>query len=213
MAYSNFSLDQAITNFQLQENYHSLFEDMIPIPPSDWLIEALDLGRRLALPGGSEKARSEFLIAPIFLELERHYRDRLAVYSGCNLRADPHQNLDGECDFLLARGPGGLMVRAPILSVVEAKRDNVEGGIGQCVAQMVGVQIFNQLAAQPETKAADHIGSDNLGLVFGCVTTGEIWQFLRLDGTSLTIDRDHFYIERLERLLAAFRACLEETLS
>ena len=202
-----------MADFQLQENYSSLFSDAPPIPPSDWLTEALEMGKRLALPGGSEKARSEFLIAPVLLELERHYRDRLAIYSGCNLRAAPYQNLDGECDFLLARGPGGLSVRAPILSVVEAKRDNVEGGIGQCVAQMVGVQIFNQLALQPETEATDHIGSDNLGLVFGCVTTGEIWQFLCLEGTSLTIDRDRFYIERLERLLAAFRACLEQTLS
>lgn len=64
MAYRDFSLDQAITDFQLQETYDRLFPDLKPVPPSDALLRFLKVGQAIALPGGNEKARSEFLVAP-----------------------------------------------------------------------------------------------------------------------------------------------------
>lgn len=202
MAYGDFSIDRAIAEFQLVEQYASLFPELQPVAPSAWLTEILTMGRNFALPGGSEKARSEFLIAPTLLELERYYHDRLAIYSGRNLDVAKDRGLVGECDFLIGRGPVALSVRAPVLAVVEAKRDDVEAGIGECMAQMVGAQMFNQTRQVEDSE-----------LIFGCVTTGEIWQFLRLEGTTLTVDRDRFYIDRLERILACFHACLDRVLA
>lgn len=214
MAYRDFSLTTIIADFQLIETYCPLFLDLVPIAPSHWLLEALEMGRRLVLPGGNEKARSEFLIAPILLELERHYRDRLAIYSGQMLNADSEHGLVGECDFLLARGPGGLTVRSPILTVVEAKRDDIDHGIGQCVAQMVGAQIVNQRDRSLPFTNADSLPADPAwGTIFGCVTTGEIWQFLRLMDRQLTIDRDRFYLVQIEQILAAFHHGLDHGLN
>ncbi len=200
MAYRDFSLEQAIAKFQLKETYVSLFPKLEPIPPGNSLAFFLKSGQAIALPGGSEKARSEFLIAPILVELENHYNDRLAIYSGTNLDIARDQGLTGECDFILGQGPGGITVRSPLMTMVEGKRDNVETGIGQCVAQMVGSQRFNQA------------NSEEVNIIFGCVTTGEIWQFLSLEGTALTIDRDRFYINQVDRILACFYHCLDQKL-
>lgn len=203
MAYRDFSVERAIADFQLQETYDQLFPNLEPVPPSEMLRHFLQAGQAIALPGGSEKARSEFLIAPILMELEIYYGDRLAIFSGKNLDVAQDKGLTGECDFLLGRGPARMRVRSPIFTVVEAKRDDVESGLGQCLAQMVGAQYFNQ----------NYAGSDSPEkAIFGCVTTGEIWQFLRLQDSTFTIDRDRFYIDRLERILSCLRACLDPVL-
>ena len=207
MAYRDFSLDQAIAEFQLQETFDRLFPDLKPVPPSDALLRFLKVGQAIALPGGNEKARSEFLVAPILMELELYYGDRLAIFSGKNLDVDQGQGLTGECDFLLGRGPARMMVRSPIFTVVEAKRDDVESGLGQCLAQMLGAQQFNQGSNQNQPDSGQPRQT-----IFGCVTTGEIWQFLRLQDSAFTIDSDRFYIDRLDRILGCLRACLDPVL-
>ena len=61
---------------------------------------------------------------------------------------------------------------------------------------MVAAQLFNERAGllnQP---------------VHGCVTTGESWQFLRLDAQELVIDPVRRYIDRLESVLAALLAAV-----
>jgi hypothetical protein len=35
------------------------------------------------------------------------------------------------------------------------------------------------------------------------VTIGETWQFLRLNGTTLAVDADRYYISELEKILGA----------
>ena len=43
-----------------------------------------------------------------------------------------------------------------------------------------------------------------MGVVYGCVTTGEDWQFLRLDGQAVIIDTTRRYINDVGSILAAF---------
>lgn len=42
--------------------------------------------------------------------------------------------------------------------------------------------------------------------VYGCVTTGEDWQFMRLDGSELIIDPSRRYINQVGAVLAALLA-------
>lgn len=198
MAYSDFSFERAIADFQLQKEYSVIFTSPDPIPPSDWLLETLKRGRSFAIPGGSEKARSEFIVAPILTEAQHHCGETITIYSGRNLDVEKEKGLAGECDFLLGRGMGSLTLQAPLLTVVEAKRNDIDIGLGQCVAQMVGVQRFNQ----------NH--SVSIDSVFGCVTTGEIWQFLRLSGSILTIDSDRFYIKSVDEILGCLAQCIKD---
>ena len=198
--YSDFTLERAIAKFQLKEIYAPLFLDLEAIPPSEFLTHSLERGQKIALSKGSEKAQSEFLIAPILLEVDSYYADRLAIYSGQNLDVSRDQGLVGECDFLLGKGPAGMTVRSPIITIVEAKRDDIESGVGQCVAQMIGAQRFNENNAV------------TVKSIFGCVTTGEIWKFLKLEGETLTVDRDRLYITEVGEILACFRHCLDQEL-
>jgi hypothetical protein len=111
------------------------------------------------------------------------------VYSGIRLDVDPDRGLKGECDFLLGQTAPSPALQSPRLVVVEAKKNDIEEGIGQCAAQMVGIRLYNEQEQQP------------VKVVHGCVTTGEAWQFLRLDGIQLIVDAERYYIHEVDKIL------------
>jgi hypothetical protein len=192
MAYADFTLESTETELGIIARTAVLFPDLKPLPVSAWLRESLDRGMRVALV--NEKARSEFIVAPILLAVRELSGDRIAILSGGRLDVDPARRLVGECDFLLMLSEPLPRLRAPLLAVVEAKKGDIEAALGQCVAQMVAVQLFNERAGQP------------LPAVYGCVTTGNDWQFLHLAGTALTLDQGRFYIDNVGGILAALQA-------
>lgn len=197
MAYSDFSLVEVKRAFGLVEISADLFAEVGDVEPSHWLQETLRYSLKLALSSSSEKARSEFIVAPILLELERRNPEKLAIYSGENLDVDAEKGLKGACDFILAKGPVSLTMQAPIVSIVEAKKSDIKGGLGQCIAQMLGSQQFNQLEDNP------------IACVYGCVTTGEDWQFLTLKDTDVMIDAKRYYINELEKLLGILQSIVD----
>ena len=197
MAYSDFSLSQVKKAFDLTEKSVRLFPDMNKIAPSPWLQETLRYSLRLALSSSSEKARSEFIIAPILIELERRNPNELSIYSGENLDIDPAHGLKGECDFMLSKGTVSLTIQTLIISLVEAKKSDIKKGLGQCVAQMVGAQRFN------------HAEDNEIPVIYGCVTTGEDWQFLTLESDRIGIDSQRYYINELDKVLGIFQAMVD----
>jgi hypothetical protein len=99
---------------------------------------------------------------------------------------DKDRGLTGVCDFLLTRSPERYFVSQP---VVEAKREDIPLGLGQCVAAMVGARIFNErdgVTAEP---------------VYGAVTTGNVWRFAKLEGDLVLIDEPEYYLPRLGKIL------------
>lgn len=192
MSYSDFRLDTVCKSFQLSLQRTPLFPVIETVPVTPWLQETLVKGMPLAF--GSEKARSEFIVAPILLASRELSKEQVHIYSGERLDVDTSRGLTGECDFILARTPPVPVLQAPIFTIVEAKKGDVEAGLGQCTAQMVGATIFNQRE-----------GSD-IDIVFGCVTTGEDWQFLKLGQSVLTIDSNRYYINDVEAILGVFQA-------
>ncbi len=200
MAYKDFTLEQVTTQFGLTQEFLPLFRGIKTFEPSPWLQETLSLSLRLALPSGNEKARSEFIIAPILLELERSYPNDIFIFSGKNLDVERNQGLVGECDFIISQGNIPLFMQLPILGIVEAKKDDINGGLGQCVAQMYGAQLFNK----------NHKSS--LTIIYGCVTSGEIWQFLKLEENILTIDLDRYYINRVADIISCLRTVVEQAI-
>lgn len=200
MAYRDFSLETLLQTFGLTEVSDRLFPAVTPTEPSDWLQETLRLGLDFGLKSGSEKARSEFVIAPILLELERwsqkNQRSPFAIHSGKVLTADPSQGLVGECDFILSAGPYTRTIQNPIFALVEAKKQDLDLGLGQCGAQLLGARLWNQHKGYP------------IRSLFGCVTTGETWLWLKLDGDRLILDQDTYYIHNLPQILGIFQLIL-----
>jgi len=194
MAYSDFSLNQVKKVFGLTEQSVQLFvSDVATLEPSKWLQETLSYSLKLALSSSSEKARSEFIIAPILIELERRNPKKLSIYSGEKLDVDEEQGLKGECDFILSKSPLSLTMQAPIISLVEAKKGDIKGGLGQCIAQMLGAQRFNELE------------NNSISGIYGCVTTGEDWQFLKLESNVVFVDDHRYYINEVGKLLSIFQ--------
>jgi len=194
MPYSDFTIEQVGRVLGVTTAEADLFPNpgSAEVPAS--LRSALDKRTQLALV--SEKSRSEFIVAPILMASRDLSPVPLAIFSGVRLDVDAALGLSGECDFILATAPPVLPLRAPIAAIVEAKKNDVEVGLGQCIAQMVAARMFNRAAGEPARP------------IFGCVTTGEVWQFLRLVDESALIDRRRYYLDNVEGILAAIQAII-----
>ena len=198
MPYNDFTLESAETRFCLTTGLGDLFPKLQPLTVPTWLSDQLERGHAMAALV-SEKARSEFLVAPVLLACRELVGGDLAIYSGQRLDVDAGQGLSGECDYILALTTPVPRLRAPLITVLEAKRGDIELGLGQCVAQMVGARLFNERAGSPT------------GTLYGAVTTGEAWQFIRLADSVVTLHSSRMFIDGLGMILAAFRAVLVES--
>ncbi len=187
MPYSKFDLLKAQNelNLTIHEVIHFL-PDLPVVAPDMLLKEILAENVPLALAQGNEKARSEWIINPVLTAVRRLSNADVSVFSGREFNVDPARDLTGYVDFLVARSRRLLVLEAPIIMLVEAKPENLNAGLGQCAAEMVAAQIFNQ---QPNQT------------IYGCVTNGELWKFLKLHQTDLIIDLDAYALDPIERLL------------
>ena len=192
MPYTDFTLDSVEAELGVSQRPGPAFATPPDAAPPPWLSSQLARGMELALV--SEKARSEFIVAPILLAVRELSGGRVSILSGQRLDVDPLRQLTGECDFLLSLSDTLPRLRAPLLAVLEAKKNDIEAGLGQCAAQMVAAQLFNERAGRSGRP------------VYGCVTTGEDWQFMRLDGSELIIDPSRRYINQVGAVLAALLA-------
>jgi hypothetical protein len=165
MASSDFTLDQVVDRFGLELGIAALFEDTSPAEPLPWL--APQLGRGATWPLTSEKARSETIVVPVLQAVQELVDFDCSVYSGATLNVDASTGLAGECDYILSGTRPLPIVRAPLLVIVEAKRGDLHLGMGQCAAQVFAGRQFNQTHGHPDQP------------MFGCVTNGEQWQFLK----------------------------------
>ena len=196
MSYQKFtSLKSAVTKFSLDVRYEPLFDAIKPLPPSTRLQE--DLAEAELLPTRNEKAKSEYIVVPVLKEMWRNANRSVVVFSGAKLTVDAAQGLDGYCDFIIAKSPFRSEIQAPLLCVVEAKKEDLESGLGQCTAEMVAARIFNERDGAP------------LPAIYGCVTTALEWLFLRLEGTTLTIDTHRYSLTNVPELLGALQTVID----
>ncbi len=190
MAYSNFTLPAARAAFQLQEiDTAGIFSDVEPLIPSKLLTALLARNIPLATAIGTEKAKSELIVANVLVELREQLNHRVSLFSGIDFNVDDENGLTGVCDFVVSLSPVQFHLEAPIIVLVEAKNDNLEIGLGQCAAEMVAAQRFN--AEQ---------GND-IPRVYGATTTGVLWRFLKLEEQKLHIDMAVHSIERCDKIL------------
>lgn len=193
MGYSNFkTLEQVTKTFELKTRIVPLIADIQPIEPSTWLKESLELA--YMIPLSNEKVKSERLISPVLTEVHRLHQHQLSLFSGTELNVDTERNLNGACDFLFSAVPQTYILEAPIVSLTEAKNENLDYGIAQCTAQMIGAQLFNEQRGQPTPT------------IWGCSTTAGEWKFLKLVDNVLYVDIRSFYVNRVDILLGAFHA-------
>jgi len=196
MSYAGFTLERLRRAFGITVRDQPLFQHLETLQPSPWLEEALAQGQDLAVT--SEKARGEFIVAPVLMSCRTILGHDLRIFSGASLNVDPGAGLNGECDFILARSQSSAVFEAPLMVILEAKKNDIEEGVGQCAAQMLAARMYNE----KEGKAVP--------FMYGCVTTGETWQFLKLTGTDLLIHPTRIPLQELPKILWVLVQCVRD---
>ncbi len=200
VAFSDFSIGEVKRRFGLQlDESGDFFAGVAPVAASALLAETLRENIPLALAIGTEKARSELIIAPVLVAIRRQLANAISLFSGVEWSVDPAQGLRGTCDFLLSLSPEQFDIEAPVIAVVEAKKEDMGLGIGQCLAEMVAARIFNQQR------------QNSISTIYGVVTTGNVWKFLRLRETIAFVDVTEYYIKEVERIIGILLSMFKDS--
>ncbi|WP_318528401.1 hypothetical protein [Plectonema radiosum] len=153
----------------------------------------------LALAIGTEKARSELILTPLLVELKELLQNKISLFSGREFNVSPEKGLTGFCDFLISKSSEQIIIKAPVIALVEAKNDNIQSGLGQCIAEMVAAQLFNQQK------------DNEIKTIYGSVTTGTNWKFLRLSGQIIEIDLNEYFINDVRKILGILRSFIDNS--
>ena len=129
------------------------------------------------------------ITAPILIELREQLQNRISLFSGIDFNVDSERGLNGSCDFLIGNSSGLLLVNAPVIIIVQAKPENLNIELGQCVAEMFAASIFNERE------------KNEIPAIYGAVTSGSIWKFLRLTNQVIEIGLIEYYIADMNKIL------------
>lgn len=157
--------------------------DKIPVP--DWLNHIIETRKRNLATMRTEKAISEALIAPLLMAVQEMYSDKITVFSGEPMAIS---ELSGVCDFLITKSPEAYEPKGGYFVLVEAKKNDILSGIPQCIAEMYVAQTLNE----------------NKDTVYGCVSTGLEWLFIKLEDKIATTHSNVFTISEADTILGIF---------
>jgi hypothetical protein len=200
MPYSNFTIKKVQNDFQIKIIENSgIFSNIPSHEISNLLQETLTENVPLATAINTEKARSELIIAPVLIEIRKLFNRQISLFSGIELNVDKEKDLTGFCDFLISRSPEQLFLKSPIIALVEAKNENIMAGLGQCAAEMIASKIYNEKEGIIVSK------------IYGVITSGNLWKFLRLEDNTLYIDLDDYVIKDITKIVGILYSMIEQT--
>ena len=188
MSFSEFKdIPQVQRQYEIkyQETYFIITSDVV-IPENfqeefDFNIKNLDIF-------ASEAARCEIIIFPILREVYKAYSLKLALWVQKPISFD--SELTGTPDYVISKKSeyGKLFLEPPILTVVEAKKNDFEQSWGQCLAELIAAQKLNDKVDFP---------------IYGIVTDGKTWEFGQLEHKIFTKNIKSFTIDSLANLFGA----------
>jgi hypothetical protein len=144
---------------------------------SEYLTETL---RCKPLASNTEKARSEMIIAPILIEVKKQLQSCLSLFSGVEFEVDAEKGLSGYCDFILSQSNWRQWM------LVEGKNKTLK------------VDLDNVLQKWWHINERE---GNKISSIYGAVTTGTNWKFLKLSGHVVEIDLNEYYLTDIEKIL------------
>ncbi len=166
-----------------------------PQPPSDFFKERW---RRLEVFDLTISERAKELLIDALIEEVIQAYEKLKIWKAAPLESD---DLTGQVDYIAA--PRRAYLEVPLLCVVEAKKDDFEKGLAQCLVEMKACQWNNR-----------EYGKDLD--VYGIVTNGDGWRFYKLATSGEvyeTLQHSLGEIENVLGLLSYVFARCEEAIS
>ena len=199
MPYSNFTIKKVQKDFGIQIiEKVDLFSSIGSREIGDHLKQTLLDNVSLAVAVNTEKARSELIIAPVLIEIRKIFNKEISFFSGIELNIDRERDLTGFCDFIISQSSEQLFLSTPVITVVEAKNDNIMSVLGQCAAEMIASRIFNEQEGTILSK------------IYGVVTSGNMWKFLKLEGNAIYIDLDDYSIKEISKIVGILCSMIEQ---
>ena len=199
MSYSDFTLRRAQRDFQLELiEAVGIFSNIEEISISEHLASTLAENVPLAVAINTEKARSELIVTNILVEIRKRFDRKITFFSGIEFNVDRERDLAGFCDFIVSLSPEQLFLNAPVVTMVEAKNENLMHGLGQCIAEMVAARIFNEQE-----------GND-IRRIYGAVTSGTAWKFTKLENDTVHIDLRDYSIDNPAKIIGILSKMVEQ---
>lgn len=197
MAYDDFTLDRVLGDFSLKLDVRTDLFGRVPevvVRPS--LRSYLDDGVPLAVDVNTDKMRGELITAPIVAEVWLMARRRISFFSGSEFDVSEVHGLTGNCGFILALSRLQLILSDPAVIIYEARNEDIGAGLGPCGAQMVAARMFNERDGHGPTT------------IYGAVTTGIHWRFLKLESNQLFVDSRDYYLDPVGKILGILWRCV-----
>lgn len=159
--------------------------------PSLRLSLNIEMAREMAIT--TKKAVSEYLVSPILSEIKIANKNKVTLFSGEQINVDRTRNLNGEVDFFFTKKTHSFGMKSPILCIAEAKIGLIDKGIPQAAAQMYAARLKNEQEGKP------------IPVIYGAVTDGKTWRFLKLEEQTLYTDYNILYLDNLQLLLGTLQ--------
>ncbi|MEN8217025.1 MAG: hypothetical protein ABFS56_11775 [Pseudomonadota bacterium] len=170
MAYGNFkTVEEVAIKFDIEVTNKMTFVEQKEIKVLEPLFTMIAENINDSLSFINEATICERIVSPILNIVSKNYK-RLNVWSHVPYNIDEKKGLVGEPDYLIANRTKYGGMEKPSLCVIEAKRDDFDGGWTQALAEMV---------------ASSLLGADTC---YAVVTTGKIWEFGKLENKVFTVD-------------------------
>ena len=138
----------------------------------EWFLQDMTFALSIKSSQENEVFYEEFFIVPFLKEIWKHHRN-IKVWSHVYIKYD--DDLCGNPDYVvssLREEHTYEVLSTPLLAAVQAKQQTFLAGWGQCLAAMLACHKIN-MKNLPE--------SSSLLPVYGIVSTGEIWEFGKLE--------------------------------
>ncbi|MEG4446025.1 hypothetical protein QUB47_29625 [Microcoleus sp. AT9_B5] len=202
MTYKDFNLKTVTKNFGLTIcDRIDLFATVAELEPSSLLVKVLKENVPIALSSNTDKSRSSMITAPILIELRKLFNHQIGLFCGIDFTVDAEKGLNGNCDFLISRSSHLLILTAPVVAIVEAQNEDINAGLGPCVAEMLAARIFNECE-----------GNKNATIIYGAVTSGQTWRFLRLKEQVIEVDLTEYYLIDVNKILGILASAIQQAI-
>ncbi|MBC7796231.1 MAG: hypothetical protein H7Z37_05080 [Pyrinomonadaceae bacterium] len=188
LKFSSFNVRDAMKRLGLisLEEWKFDFEHIQPTPFFEERIKRLKNHFDLA---STERAK-EILIEAICEEVLTRY-PKIKVWKSAPLASD---DLIGSADYLITAQR--RYIETPLLCVVEAKRDDFEKGLAQCLVEMQACRWNNE-------RDGEKID------IYGIVSNGESWKFYKYDVGGKVFESEIFAFSDEPKLLGALSYVFE----
>jgi hypothetical protein len=182
--FSSFTYTEAFKHLKLTDLLPWELE-AIPMEPSVFFKERLHRLEQLFDLQSYEESKK--LLIDAICEEAILITEHLKIWKGAQLESD---TTAGYVDYLIAERKRYL--ESPLLCIIEAKKDNFEQGLAQCLVEMQACQWQNHQVSHD----AD---------ILGIVTNGEGWQFYKLLMTGVVYETPLYSVGDMQLLLGRLR--------